>query len=137
MYEVGYAVTSLPMIDALLAEQDRIDADDRVRAVILTGAGRTAFSAGTDIPSLAASIAGGRERALREIVRRGHTPTRRIKESPKPVIVAVNGLAYGDGCEITEAAPLATETACFTGTVPTDGVHTALRRFLDRTAVSD
>ncbi len=96
-----------PTIDALLAELDRVDADDCVRAVILTGAGRTAFSAGADIPSLAASIAGGPERALREFVRRGHALTRRIEEFPKPVIVAVNGLAYGAGCEITEAAPLA------------------------------
>ncbi|WP_030256635.1 MULTISPECIES: crotonase/enoyl-CoA hydratase family protein [Streptomyces] len=96
-----------PTIDALLAELDRIDADDTVRAVILTGAGQRAFSAGADIPSLAASIAGGPERALREFVRRGHALTRRIEEFPKPIIVAVNGLAYGGGCEVTEAAPLA------------------------------
>ncbi|MFJ2158383.1 enoyl-CoA hydratase-related protein [Streptomyces sp. NPDC087856] len=96
-----------PTIDALLAQLDLIDSDDSVRAVILTGAGHKAFSAGADIPSLAASIAGGPERALREIVRRGHTLTRRIEEFPKPVIVAVNGLAYGGGCEIIEAAPLA------------------------------
>lgn len=96
-----------PTIDALLAALDRIDADDSVRAVIVTGAGRRAFSAGADIPCLAGSIAGGTERALREIVRRGHGLTRRIEEFPKPVIVAVNGLAYGAGCEITEAAPLA------------------------------
>jgi enoyl-CoA hydratase/carnithine racemase len=96
-----------PTIDALLAALDRIESDDSVRAVILTGAGRRAFSAGADIMSLAASIEGGTERALREIVRRGHTLTRRIEEFPKPVIVAVNGLAYGGGCEITEAAPLA------------------------------
>jgi enoyl-CoA hydratase/carnithine racemase len=96
-----------PTIDALLAALDRIDSDDSVRAVVLTGAGRRAFSAGADIPSLAASIEGGTERALREIVRRGHALTRRIEEFPKPVIAAVNGLAYGAGCEITEAAPLA------------------------------
>ncbi|MEW2490645.1 crotonase/enoyl-CoA hydratase family protein [Streptomyces sp. NPDC048411] len=96
-----------PTIDTLLAELDRADSDDGVRAVILTGAGHTAFSAGADIPSLAASIAGGPERAMREIVRRGHALTRRIEEFPKPVIAAVNGLAYGGGCEITEAAPLA------------------------------
>ncbi|MER6951827.1 enoyl-CoA hydratase-related protein [Nonomuraea sp. NPDC000554] len=96
-----------PTIDALLATLDRVDADDSVRAVILTGAGSKAFSAGADIPSLSESISGGPERALREIVRRGHGLTRRIEEFSKPVIVAVNGLAYGGGCEIVEAAPLA------------------------------
>lgn len=96
-----------PTIDALLARFDSFEADDGVREVVLTGSGHRAFSAGADIPSLAASIAGGPERALREIVRRGHTLTRRIEEFPKPVIVAVNGLAHGGGCEITEAAPLA------------------------------
>jgi enoyl-CoA hydratase/carnithine racemase len=100
-----------PTIDALLAALDRVEADDDVQAVILTGAGRRAFSAGADIVSLAASIGVGPERALRDIVRRGHALTRRIEEYPKPVIVAVNGLAYGAGCEITEAAPLALAAA--------------------------
>ena len=96
-----------PTIDRLLAVLDEAEGDDTVRALVLTGAGDRAFSAGADIPSLAGSIAGGREQALREIVRRGQGLTRRIEEYPKPVIVAVNGLAYGGGCEITEAAPLA------------------------------
>ncbi|GAA3455523.1 crotonase/enoyl-CoA hydratase family protein [Dactylosporangium matsuzakiense] len=96
-----------PAIDALLEALDRIATDGTVRAVILTGSGRRAFSAGADIPSLAGSIGLGTERALHDVVRRGQALTRRIEEYPKPVIVAVNGLAYGAGCEITEAAPLA------------------------------
>ncbi|GAA4535854.1 crotonase/enoyl-CoA hydratase family protein [Amycolatopsis samaneae] len=94
-------------IDALTRTLDDLESDAAIRAVILTGAGDRAFSAGADIGDLARSIAGGRDRALREIVRRGQGLTRRIEEFPKPVIVAVNGLAYGGGCEVTEAAPLA------------------------------
>ncbi len=94
-------------IDRLAATFDRIEEDAAIRAVILTGAGERAFSAGADIVDLAASIAGGTDRALREIVRRGQGLTGRIERFPKPVIAAVNGLAYGGGCEITEAAPLA------------------------------
>ncbi|GAA2284633.1 crotonase/enoyl-CoA hydratase family protein [Nonomuraea roseoviolacea subsp. roseoviolacea] len=94
-------------IDELMAVLARVEADEEVRAVILTGAGRRAFSAGADIGDLAESIAGGVDRALRDVVRRGQGLTRRIETFPKPVVVAVNGLAYGGGCEITEAAPLA------------------------------
>jgi enoyl-CoA hydratase/carnithine racemase len=81
--------------------------DSGVRAVILTGAGERAFSAGADIGDLARSIQGGVERALREVIGRGQGLTRRIENYPKPVIAAVNGLALGGGCEITEAAHLA------------------------------
>jgi enoyl-CoA hydratase/carnithine racemase len=95
------------MIDQLSSILDQLEADDAVRAIVLTGAGRHAFSAGADIGDLAGSIAGGVDQALREIVRRGQGLTRRIETFPKPIIVAVNGLAYGAGCEITEAAPLA------------------------------
>ncbi|GHF08761.1 enoyl-CoA hydratase [Amycolatopsis deserti] len=94
-------------IDELLDVLDRIEENDAVRAVVLTGAGDRAFSAGADINDLARSIAGGTERALREIVRRGQGLTRRVETFPKPLIAAVNGLAYGGGCEVTEAAPLA------------------------------
>jgi enoyl-CoA hydratase len=94
-------------IDELMHTLDHAEADRVIRAIILTGAGQRAFSAGADINDLAKSIAGGVDQALREIVRRGQGLTRRIETFPKPIIVAVNGLAYGAGCEITEAAPLA------------------------------
>lgn len=93
-------------VDRLSLALDRIEADDTLRAVILTGAGDRAFSAGADIPEFAGSISHGADTALRQFVRRGQALTARIEAFPKPLIVAVNGLAYGGGCEITEAAAL-------------------------------
>src|SRR3954469_5428367 len=98
------------LIDALGAALDELEADAAVRAVILTGSGERAFSAGADIAEFAGSVEGGVEKALREFVRRGQRLTGRIEAYPKPLIVAVNGIAFGAGCEITEAAPLALAT---------------------------
>ncbi|MDC7790022.1 crotonase/enoyl-CoA hydratase family protein [Rhodoplanes sp. TEM] len=94
-------------IDRLMTRLDAIEADDAVRVVILTGAGERAFSAGGDIREFSRSVARGPDAAVRDFVRRGQAMTARIEAFPKPVIVAVNGLAFGGGCEITEAAPLA------------------------------
>src|SRR3954468_13791747 len=95
------------LIDALASALDGLETDPQVRAVILTGAGDRAFSAGADIAEFAGSIEAGTERALRDFVRRGQRLTRQVESYPKPLIVAVNGIAFGAGCEVTEAAPLA------------------------------
>ena len=95
------------LIDALAAALDELEADPAVRAVILTGSGDRAFSAGADIAEFAASLEAGVEPALRDFVRRGQRLTRQIESYTKPLIAAVNGIAFGAGLEITEAAPLA------------------------------
>jgi enoyl-CoA hydratase len=95
------------LIDALEAALDELELDPAVRTVILTGSGDRAFSAGADIPEFAGSVEAGVERALRDFVVRGQRLTRHIESYTKPLIVAVNGIAFGAGCEITEAAPLA------------------------------
>jgi enoyl-CoA hydratase/carnithine racemase len=95
------------LIDRLMAVLDIIETDDDVRAVVLTGAGERAFSSGADIACFAPSVRRGPAAALRDFVRRGQRLTGRIESFPKPIIVAVNGLAHGGGCEIVEAAPLA------------------------------
>jgi enoyl-CoA hydratase len=95
------------LIRKLMALLDELEEDDEVRAIVLTGAGDRAFSAGADVACFAASVRRGQAVALREFVRRGQRLTARIETFPKPIIVAVNGLAHGGGCEITEAAPLA------------------------------
>lgn len=96
---------SYELIDALLLLLDRIETAPDLRAIVLTGAGR-AFSAGGDIPQFAESVARGTEEALQKFLARGQRLTGRIEAFAKPLIVAVNGIAYGGGCEITEAAPL-------------------------------
>jgi enoyl-CoA hydratase/carnithine racemase len=95
------------LIDRLLAVLDAIETDASIRAVILTGAGDRAFSAGADIQQFSASVAAGADVALRDFVMRGQRLTARLEAFRKPVIAAVNGVAFGGGCEITEAVPLA------------------------------
>lgn len=128
------------MADALVALLDRFETDDDVRAIILTGSGERAFSAGADIPEFAASARAGTDVALRDFVRRGQTLTARLEACRKPVIAAVNGIAYGGGCEITEAVHLAvaSERALFAkpeirlGMPPTFGGTQRLARLSGR-----
>lgn len=93
--------------DRLLSLLDEVEADDEIGAVILTGAGERAFSAGGDIHEFTQSIRRGTEEAVREFCRRGQRMTARFEAFPKPVIAAVNGIAFGGGCEITESVHLA------------------------------
>jgi enoyl-CoA hydratase len=128
------------LLDRLLDRLDQIETDSTVRAVILTGAGERAFSAGGDIVEFSRSVAEGPDVACRDFVARGQRVTARIEAFSKPIIVAVNGLAYGGGCEITEAAPIAiaSERAMFAkpevalGMPPTFGGTQRLPRLAGR-----
>lgn len=95
------------IIDRMQDFLDLAESESSVRAVILTGIGERAFSAGADIAELQRTVRQGVDVALRDFVRRGQNLTRRIEAFGKPVIAAVNGLAFGGGCEIVEACSLA------------------------------
>lgn len=77
-------------LQAALAE---VGADDGVRAVVLTGAGR-AFCAGADLKAEPMTSGEAVERMLNEEF---GASLRAIARMPKPVIAAVNGLASGIG----------------------------------------
>ena len=98
---------SYALIDELMDRLDALERDDSVRCLILTGQGDKAFSAGADIAGFAPDIAASPETAWRNFVMRGQAMTRRIENYPKPVIAAVNGIAFGGGCETMEACSLA------------------------------
>ncbi len=70
--------------------------DNRIRVLILTGAGEKAFVAGTDInvmKGLEISEVSERTEMVKQV-------QGKIEEFPVPIIAAVNGLALGGGCEV-------------------------------------
>ena len=91
------------MLKEIISAFDESDADDNVRAVIVTGAGR-AFCAGADLSSGGETFAkGGSDvKATSGVMRDGGgLVSLRIFESKKPVIGAINGAAVGVGVTMT------------------------------------
>ncbi len=92
------------MMKELLAAFDETDADDDVRAVIVTGSGERAFCAGADLSAGEKTFSsGGSDIQTDAGVPRdgGGMVSLRIFESKKPVIGAFNGAAVGVGVTMT------------------------------------
>src|SRR5271170_7113348 len=114
----------------LLTVLREVAADDEVRAVMLTGAGR-AFCAGADLKDGLAGVrdSGGRIDTEATLVTWYNPIVTAIREMPKPVVTAVNGAAAGAGLSLALAGDLvvAKESASFTlafvniGLVPDGG----------------
>jgi enoyl-CoA hydratase/carnithine racemase len=96
------------MTDAVRAFADRVNADSRVRVVVLSGAGEKAFCAGSDISELDDYDTAWEFRGRPDYCDA-------IRSIRKPVIAAVNGYAYGGGLELAMSADirLASQTAMF------------------------
>lgn len=93
---------SRAMLENLSSEFKQLENQPDLRAVIVTGAGESAFCAGTDINELAELDQNG-ARAASE---RGQSVCNQIENFPVPVIAAINGMAAGGGCELALACHL-------------------------------
>lgn len=93
------------MVGEVIDAFDRSDADDAVRAIIVTGAGR-AFCAGADLSGGGDTFAldGAEEFDAARHMDPGGDVAMRVLRSRKPVIAAVNGAAVGIG--VTSTLPM-------------------------------
>jgi enoyl-CoA hydratase len=118
-----------PMLDELSTHIRGAEADDAVRAVLLTGAGR-AFCSGGDLTG--GDTAGAADAANRVV--------RAITSLPKPFVAGVHGAAVGFGCalalscDLVVAAPSAYFQLAFTrvGLMPDGGASALLPGLIGR-----
>jgi 2-(1,2-epoxy-1,2-dihydrophenyl)acetyl-CoA isomerase len=100
----------------LLAALEELAADESVRCVVITGAGR-AFSSGADLKDVSGghTTPEGRPDVYKTLTEHYHPIMNAIREMPKPVIASVNGPAVGIGCSLALCCDLilASESAYF------------------------
>jgi enoyl-CoA hydratase len=100
------------LMGALADTMAKLAGDDALRAVVLTGAGPKAFTAGADINEMASIENAGQARAF---IMRLHRCCDTIRNLPVPVIARIHGYCFGGGLEIAAACDvrIASEAATF------------------------
>ena len=100
------------MIADLTAVWDEIEARDAIRSVVFASSNFAVFCAGADIKEFTKMTDPA---AGRELLDGGHGVLRRMEQSGKVTIAAVNSLALGGGCELSMACDfrIAAESASF------------------------
>lgn len=124
------------MADALPAALESVAQDDTIRAVILSGEGRS-FMAGGDLACFRADFGAAPDTAA-QLIGGVHAAVRSIATMPKPVIAAVQGPVAGGGvglafaCDLVVAASDATFLSAYTklGTSPDCGTTWTLTRLM-------
>lgn len=139
------AVLTIARPDKLNALNEQVLADlsaylsdmpEATRGLIITGEGDKAFIAGADIAAMNAMS----DTEINHFIQQGQTLTLQIENLPIPVIAAVNGYAFGGGCEIALASDFiyASENAIFSlpevslGLIPGFGGTQRLPRIVGR-----
>ena len=92
-------VLNSAMIAALTGHLTALKAEDKVRAVVITGAGDRSFVGGADI----SEMAGLDPKSAKDFITRLHGVMAAIRAVPVPVIARVNGYCLGGGMELAAA----------------------------------
>ncbi len=95
-------LVTLELTQQLIEVQEELDADGSIRVVVVTGAGDKAFCAGSDVKEFAEV----RDRVVEKKLARENRAFGGFESLSRPVIAAIEGLAYGGGCEISMACDL-------------------------------
>ena len=95
---------STGLMNGVDAAMDAFEADNTVRVVLLTGAGKT-FCTGADLDEVMAARQNKDE--LRNFIGHIHCMLRRFEASSLPIVVAINGLTLAGGIEIMMACDVA------------------------------
>jgi len=92
------------LLDELAEAIDQLEADDEVRAILITGEGDKAFSAGADVQSMAAG--GADPIGAIDLSHKGQETFGKLESCPMPVVAGIDGYCLGGGMELSMCADL-------------------------------
>lgn len=112
------------MREELIEVLERVAADDNVRVVVLTGAGR-GFCAGGDVEAMSKLQSADDTTSFNKLLAAGKRIVSLIRGARVPFIAAVNGVAAGAGCNLALACDyrIASSAAKFTQSFVKIGLH--------------
>ncbi|WP_306057679.1 3-hydroxyacyl-CoA dehydrogenase/enoyl-CoA hydratase family protein [Natronococcus wangiae] len=95
---------SAELLDELSEAVDILEDDDEVRAILITGEGDKAFSAGADVQSMAAG--GADPLGAVELSKKGQSTFGKLESSELPVVAGIDGYCLGGGMELSTCADI-------------------------------
>ncbi|AEN05468.1 3-hydroxyacyl-CoA dehydrogenase., Enoyl-CoA hydratase [halophilic archaeon DL31] len=95
---------SSELLEELGTAIDELEAEDDVRAILLTGEGERAFSAGADVQSMAAGGANPLDAV--ELSKLGQETFGKLEEADAPVVAGIDGYCLGGGMELATCADM-------------------------------
>jgi enoyl-CoA hydratase len=87
------------LVSKLIAATNELSRDDRLRCLVVTGAGEKAFIGGADIKEMAELNSVGARRMITNL----HTSLLGLRRLPVPVVARIDGFALGAGMELAAA----------------------------------